>query len=87
MAANPYDIRNIIPVINDTEQEYLVKLFQDPVVIKYFQSFTLNAVFEIALSPPDAKISDMEFRINQAFNKGIISVMDQILGALPAPKH
>jgi hypothetical protein len=82
--AKTHNLSHIIAELTDTENTELVRIFQNPLVIKYFKNVGYTAILTQAMiSIDDLVTADDKYRIHQAFQKGVLSVVDTILSNTP----
>jgi DNA-binding MltR family transcriptional regulator len=86
MAEERNSFMHIVNELNAEENTYLLTLFKDPVLIKYFKNIAYAALLEQATMSIDDLVAsstspeqDMKYRIQQAYQKGVLSLAELVL--------
>lgn len=85
MAETPkvHDLRDIIPELTDSELSHVQKQLSDGVVVKYLRSLAYSAIMDVALTSVDAKETTEQKALRDAYNKGVIELIQQLLNGIP----
>lgn len=83
--AQQLSLTQAIEELTTHEQQELLKVFQNPVVIKYFRAIGMQAVFEQAAYPYNKlhEANNLTFLLEMAYQKGIMHMADTILNYTP----
>lgn len=83
-----YALTDTIPELTPIESLELQKVLQNPLVIKYFRTVGLTAVFEQAsLSKDLLSDTNNKYLIELAYQKGIMHMADTVLNYTPVKEQ
>lgn len=85
-----HNIFDFITELTVAENTHLRQVLKDPVVVKYFKNVAYAAITAQAFIPIDHLVAnsispeqDLKFRIDLAYQKGILSIAETILNNIP----
>jgi hypothetical protein len=79
-----FQIQRVIQELTETEQQHLVKLFRDPVFIKYLQNRILFLMMSATLTLDNPEHTDSAFRTIVNADKAYIRAYNELLSFIPS---